>query len=135
MNGFLAIRYTGHDLPVTRRFLIERQDGQFWAGRRWTGRLDEARLYRCLRDAQVVSLKLQRRRLRGRAVRHFHCDLTFAVVGDAPVDLNALREYLIAALHLNIDVAAHGDGPGQSVVIARANLGTLAIVEGDGTEA
>lgn len=131
MNGFLTIRYTGRDHPATRRFLVQRHDGQFWDGRTWTGRLEAARLYRSLHDAQVESLKIQRRRLKGKKVRNFHCDLAVTVAGNAPVDLDALRDYLLKALHLNVDVAAYGDGPGKSFVVATAKLGTLRVVDPD----
>lgn len=130
MKGFVTVRYTGQD--ATRRFLVQKRDGQFWTGRRWADRLDAARLYHCLRDAQLACLSIQRRRWRGKRVRKYRCELTVTVAGNEPVTADAVREYLLRALNLNIDVVAHGDGPGQSVVVVAALLGMLAEADDDG---
>lgn len=44
MRGFVTIKDTGQDNPATRRFVVQKADGQFWDGKRWTSRLDAARL-------------------------------------------------------------------------------------------
>jgi hypothetical protein len=124
MKKFVTVRFTA-GTDEARRFIVQQHDGRFWDGRKWTGRLDAARLYYQLTDAQAVCRSIQRRRWKGKKIRHFHCQLTVTVAGDDPVSADAVREYLRRALHLNIDVAAHGDGPGDTFVAVTAKLETL----------
>jgi hypothetical protein len=123
MQGAVTVRFIGAD--DRRRFLVQRQDGKLWTGRRWTREVPEARLYVRLRDAQAVCNGMLRRRHRGKEVRRFRCQMTISVIGDGPCGLDDLRDYLREALQLNLDVAAHGDGPGGNWVTITACLSGL----------
>lgn len=128
MNAAVTIRYVGNE-DFARRFLLHRRDGQFYTGRGWSCRLDDARLYDSLAAAQRVYRKMMDRRHQAGPKRLFSIRLDLTVRGADAYGLDDLRDYLARAMLINFDNAAAGDGPNGSFVMARAFFGTLVEVE------
>lgn len=128
MKASMTLRYVG-DENFSRRYLIEKQDGMFWTGRRWSSRLIDARLFHKIGDAHKAYHSLQNRRLRGKPKREFKLDFTLSVRGSARFSEDDLRRYLSQALQVGFDTAAAGDGPGGNFVIMKPLLYTLQEVD------
>lgn len=122
----LAVRYVGAD--HARRYLIQRGDGQFWTGDGFSPTQADAELFA---DKQLVQHTLRGMmidRYLGRPQRTFRCEVAFTVVGDnvEQMDEQVLKDYLFRAINVNLDTAAHGNGPiPDSYVLPQIKLAGL----------
>jgi hypothetical protein len=124
MKSSVTLRYCG-DEDFSRRFLLERQDGMFYTGRGWTTQLAHARLYDKLSTAQRAYRAVMNRKHRKKPTRRFRLQLDLSARGSGRFSAHDLRRFLSAALHLNFDTAAAGDGPNGTFVQATAALWSL----------
>jgi hypothetical protein len=128
MRASVTIRYCGNE-DFSRRFLLQRQDGSYYTGRGWSARLGEARLYDKLSTAQRAYRAVMNRKYRKQPARKFRLQLDLSVRGSGRFSADDLRRFLSAALHLNFDNAAAGDGPRGNFVQAVAALWSLEEVD------
>lgn len=121
----LAIRYIGAD--SARRFTIQRGDGFFWTGKKFSRTLAEAELFQDHRKAQLAVGVINYEQHKGKPIRTFKCEVSFTVVGHAVKDLTAeqLVEFLLKAVRIDVDTGVHGDGPSDLYLLARMKLAGL----------
>lgn len=105
----MTLRYIGGGFA--RRYFIERNDGRVWAGQDWSENRTDAIVWADLQAAHLEYNRLQLEAYHGKPVREFECRLVIRVHGDQAFALAELREYLLRACRLTMDVEAQGDGP------------------------
>lgn len=107
----LAVRYVGAD--HSRRYLIQRGDGEFWTGEGFSGVQNDAELFADKQQVQGVLRSIMFDKYRNKPMRTYQCEVTFTVIGDdvETMDPEVLNDFLFKSIVLNIDTGAHGNGP------------------------
>jgi hypothetical protein len=103
----LAISISGS--PAWNRYLIVRNDGRFWNGKRWTRLRRRARLYARGQDVALAFRKLEERLYEDKPLRKFEVTMSVRVRADQDFDIKAISAYLHGAVSIMID---HDKGTG-----------------------
>jgi len=122
----LRIRYIGQD--HARMFTIQRGDFKYWDGSGWSRILDKAKVFHDHKTAAEAVTALQYQQYKGKPIRAFKLELSIVLAADDVENISqeALANYIIAALRLDVDNGVFGDGPVQgSFVQARLKMATL----------
>lgn len=97
----------------------------FWTGTTWTEEKNQALVYS---DADIALHDMQMFRVAEFGLtkkQTFTIPLKVYVHGNSPVDYDELQSWIKKALGLYADTKAHGNGPGDSLVIAMLEIGEL----------
>lgn len=110
--NWLTIRFFGPD-DRRRMYAIQRGDGAFWCGGRWSPVLDSATIFHSYNDAGVACRAIQRTRYRGKPVRRYRAEVMVELIGDDVADVTngMLAEYLRRSVRIEVATTDHGDGP------------------------
>lgn len=109
------------------RFLLgkEATPNQFWNGSNWIEDREQALVYA---DVDLALHDMQKFRVQEYGLlkkQTFTIPLKVYVHGNSPVDYDELQSWIKKALGLYADTKVHGNGPGDSLVIAMLDIGQL----------
>lgn len=124
----ITVRYLGSNV-ASRLFCVQRGDSKYLTvDGGWSRVLDEAKVYRTHKDAQIACSALQCAMYRGKPLRTFEVTVTVSLVADdvEQISQEELARFLGEATTISVDNVAFGDGPrDQSFVQLRMILRTL----------
>lgn len=124
----ITVRYIGSNV-ASQRFCLQRGDSKYLTGDGgWSRVLDEAKIFRTHKDAQIACSALQCAMYRGKPMRTFAVTVTVTLVADdvGSIRKDELARFLGEATTICVNNITFGDGPrDQSFVHLRMVLRTL----------
>jgi hypothetical protein len=118
IEAMIVIRGVG--LEANRRYVLLQDDGRVWTGEGWDYTIRGARTFAGLRDAREEYERLALLAHAGQPVREFEAAIRVRVFADRPFTLEELRDYLVRATRLGLDVDANGEGPVPGSLVLQA---------------
>lgn len=97
------------------RYLIRDQEERVWTGEQFDS--EGGALFARHNDAAIESQNILKKSFEGLEPQRFVVPLYVEVFSDKPVPVDEIAKYLSSGSRLFLDTTAHGNGPGDALVL------------------